>query len=445
MNHIRRIATKEGLVEICEGTIRVLRWGLWMAPVIFTFLRQMPDPTWYNQDGAFNTLLGIVMSATLSVSEFTSWRLDVFMLSMAHDSLRILTWLDHMGLRVATLVNLSFIGMEALDALMLRFTRAPQGVKNFIPEGVKRFATWAPLLIPFYIPKGKDWDVAWDTSVDIQSRSSSVWMEFLQQPVGGLLLYALGICLLLTFCLMVMRVLTNKAIVLKNEGYRVKFDQKKQRLHSSLIWQNIHLAHKEDLPRTLTIFEKGQSAWKLFGAGVTGTQVEKKKDHIVIQRESSTVNVRLEIHLPVRKDSVESWSISVKNKSSEKQVVAVAPYIEWGLDAPMNLNDHKRNVFYSAGSNAIYAEHPESGKFGFMASKFPPKGILMSKVNEMNTDQFSPPTSTKKDGEEAAVGSLLMEIELEAGEEKSIQVLMGCGHYEAEVVNFVKSYLRPKS
>ena len=33
----------------------MLRWGLWMAPVIYSFLRMAPDPTWYNQDGAVRT------------------------------------------------------------------------------------------------------------------------------------------------------------------------------------------------------------------------------------------------------------------------------------------------------------------------------------------------------------------------------------------------------
>ena len=30
-----------------------------------------------------------------------------------------------------------------------------------IPDGIRRFGTWAPLLIPFYIPRGADWDKAW--------------------------------------------------------------------------------------------------------------------------------------------------------------------------------------------------------------------------------------------------------------------------------------------
>ena len=45
-------SARTGVVGLVEQAIRVLRWGLWMAPVIYSFLRMAPDPTWYNQDGA---------------------------------------------------------------------------------------------------------------------------------------------------------------------------------------------------------------------------------------------------------------------------------------------------------------------------------------------------------------------------------------------------------
>ena len=35
------------------------------------------------------------------------------------------------------------------------------GRTRCIPEGIRRFLTWAPLLIPFYIPRGADWDFVW--------------------------------------------------------------------------------------------------------------------------------------------------------------------------------------------------------------------------------------------------------------------------------------------
>ena len=52
---IRGLFSARGVVGLVEQAIRVLRWGLWMAPVIYSFLRMAPDPTWYNQDGTIRT------------------------------------------------------------------------------------------------------------------------------------------------------------------------------------------------------------------------------------------------------------------------------------------------------------------------------------------------------------------------------------------------------
>ena len=65
-----------------------------------------------------------------------------------------------MGLRVATLVNLSFLGGDRADEAAARFV-GHHGRTHAIPDGIRRFGTWAPLLIPFYIPRGPDWDKAW--------------------------------------------------------------------------------------------------------------------------------------------------------------------------------------------------------------------------------------------------------------------------------------------
>ncbi len=151
---IKALFTKNGLVGLTETMIQVLRWGLWMSPIIKSFLRPMGDPTWYNQDGAIRTLLAIYHDATMTPDAFRAWSLQVFIYLLAFDAIRILIWLDHMGLRVATLVNLSFLGMDRLDSKVARFVR-PASTARFIPEGVKRFTTWAPLLIPFYIPRGR--------------------------------------------------------------------------------------------------------------------------------------------------------------------------------------------------------------------------------------------------------------------------------------------------
>ena len=66
--------------------------------------------------------------------------------------MRVLIWLDHMGLRVATLVNLSFLGMDKLDERLARFL-GPAATAECIPEAVKRFATWAAADSLLYSPR----------------------------------------------------------------------------------------------------------------------------------------------------------------------------------------------------------------------------------------------------------------------------------------------------
>ncbi|MGI3903169.1 MAG: GH36-type glycosyl hydrolase domain-containing protein [Janthinobacterium lividum] len=157
---LKQLVSAKGFEGLVEQAVRVLRWGLWMAPVINSFLRQSPDPSWYNQDGAIRTGAATVANLFLPAGSFNHWSVTVFTGLLAYDWLRVLIWFDHMGLRVATLVNLTFIGGDRLDEVAARFA-GHAGRTRVIPEGIRRFATWAPLLIPFYIPHGPDWDRAW--------------------------------------------------------------------------------------------------------------------------------------------------------------------------------------------------------------------------------------------------------------------------------------------
>ena len=47
-----------------------MRWGLWMAPIINTFLRQSADPSWYNQDGAVRSLVAIGAEVGIRTTAF---------------------------------------------------------------------------------------------------------------------------------------------------------------------------------------------------------------------------------------------------------------------------------------------------------------------------------------------------------------------------------------
>jgi cyclic beta-1,2-glucan synthetase len=157
---LRQLLSQEGIDGLVVQTVRVLRWGLWMAPVIFTFLKLSPNPTWYNQDGAVRSIAATMNDIFLPSHDFRAWSLVVFTGLLAYDWLRILIWFDHMGVRVATLVNLTFLGGDKVDEAAARLAghAAPT---HFMPEGIRRFATWMPLLIPFYIPRGAEWDKAW--------------------------------------------------------------------------------------------------------------------------------------------------------------------------------------------------------------------------------------------------------------------------------------------
>ena len=68
----------------------------------------------------------------------------IFFGLLAYDWLRVLIWFDHMGLRVATLVNLSFLGGDRADEAAARFI-GHNARTRAIPDGIRRFGTWAPL------------------------------------------------------------------------------------------------------------------------------------------------------------------------------------------------------------------------------------------------------------------------------------------------------------
>ncbi len=157
---IKGLVSANGLQGLFEQAVRVMRWGLWMSPIINSFLRQSPDPTWYNQDGAVRSLVAIGADIGLPGPDFRLFSLMMFIGLLAFDWLRVLIWFDHMGLRVATLVNLTFVGGDRADEAAARHVGYSARAR-VIPDGVRRFATWAPLLIPFYIPRGPEWDKAW--------------------------------------------------------------------------------------------------------------------------------------------------------------------------------------------------------------------------------------------------------------------------------------------
>ena len=186
---LRLLFSAEGVRRLADNAIVVLRWGLWMAPIIYAFLKVAPDPQWYNQDGLIRTGVATFMNVSLQPSQFRDWSLSVFTALLTYDWLRVLIWFDHMGLRVATLVNLSFVGGDMADEGAAHFLGAKSHARA-IPEAMRRFGTWAPLLIPFYIPRGAEWDKAWDAA-EIAHKAGMTPVLSLMIGYG---LFALGLC-----------------------------------------------------------------------------------------------------------------------------------------------------------------------------------------------------------------------------------------------------------
>jgi len=188
---LRHLLTRDGLANVVTQAVRVQRWGLWMAPIIQTFLKMAPHPAWYNQDGAIRTGLASAQALRLDEAAFREWSLQTFLGLMTYGWLRILIWFDHMGLRVATLVNLSFIGLDRLEARLSRWLghASPTPV---IPEGIRRFATWAPLLLPFYIPRGAEWDFVWQESQRLATASDAALIPAARLLLGVYLAAALA-------------------------------------------------------------------------------------------------------------------------------------------------------------------------------------------------------------------------------------------------------------
>jgi cyclic beta-1,2-glucan synthetase len=82
--------------------------------------------------------------------------------------------------------------MDRLDRRLSRFL-APDATARCVPEAVKRFTTWAPLLIPFYIPRGKDWDYAWSQSQAIQrDHPGGPFASLVAMPVAEQLMLLAG-------------------------------------------------------------------------------------------------------------------------------------------------------------------------------------------------------------------------------------------------------------
>ncbi len=346
---VRNLFSAEGLTGLVEQAIRVLRWGLWMAPIIYSFLKMAPDPTWYNQDGAVRTAVAVAQNWSLTPDTFRAWSLEIFLGLLAYDWLRVLIWFDHMGLRVATLVNLSFVGGDRLDERLGRWLGHSARARG-IPEGFRRFATWAPLLIPFYIPRGSEWDQVWTGAERVAASGSPLL------PGVATLLQVYGIAAAATALLAGIIWMRHErhhrawaapgTLTAGNGVYTVELGRDGRGFSRALSWARpdfeIDLSKRPDDPLQLRgklfyLSEPGGARWSL------GEQPMRVKgpDYAVSQPTPTSLRIvnsadgiRAEADIEVGDArAMEIWRLTLRNGEPRPRRIELTTYQELGLHA----------------------------------------------------------------------------------------------------------------
>ncbi len=480
---IKFFFSKAGFASLIENLIYVLRWGLWMSPIIATFLRVMPEPTWYNQDGAIRTLFAIWHNTTSSPTDFHNWSLQVFLWMMAFDFLRILIWMDHMGLRVATLVNLSFIGMDRLDEKLSRFI-GPAAAQRYIPEGVKRFTTWAPLLIPFYIPRGAEWEYVWSASEAMQNANRGKGLlAFLQSLSAGQMFFLMaGAILVCSFFAFLIRASRERAakkalasFELSNREYKVTAKANAE-VYSELTGKECDISRRsydfmDPTGRILFIVDTTDAAkgkivsWPIMGncprEYFPNASVEKVEDSLKLTQTHNGVKSTIEIRLPDQDSPVELWNITVENLTEKPRQLKVVSYLEWVLNGWMHDRFHTQyarlypEMEYVSGANAIISWQKSTKSMGFMASDLAPEGFLTGRVDfigrgksvwtprALETLDFLPAKDTPACPTFDPIGSLMVNAPVGAQASVSMKLVIGYSKNKGIALDLIQKFLKP--
>lgn len=479
---IKSLFTTDGMVHLTQNMLEVLRWGLWMSPIINSFLRPMGEPTWYNQDGAIRTIIAIFQNTTMSPDAFHAWSLQVFIYLLAYDLMRILIWVDHMGLRVATLVNLSFLGMDRLEQRLARFL-GPAATARCIPEGVKRFTTWAPLLIPFYIPRGQDWDSAWNQAQAIQqaSREGGIVSTLVSLPVPQQILLLVVSIVVSTGVFATIRWLRNRGAAkpaphwsLSNTEYEVILRDSGE-VFSRIPERGYDVSRRSyDLldPAGRTLFlvdtteQTGDSTrmWPVIGNYpeelAETSRIEQNEESLTICNTSNGIRTTIEISLPGQNDPAELWTITVENLSDAERELKVVPYLEWVLNRPHADRGHTQynrlfaEMEYVSGLQATLAWDKHSKALGILAADVSPEGVLTSRIDFigrarsiwkpriLETLEFSKAEDTDAHPTFDPIGSLFLGLTLDARGSAQIRLLIGLTKNKRQAIDLIARHLQ---
>lgn len=467
---VRQLSSKAGAADLVAGTIRVMRWGLWMSPVIFSFLRPMGTPTWYNQDGAIRTLFATGNSLCTSHDAFNTWSLGVFTWILVYGGVRILIFIDHMGLRVATLVNLSFIGMDRLDEKVARFI-GPHAAARYIPEGVKRFTTWAPLLIPFYLPAGAEWDKVWNDSRATLAKSSG-HMDYSLVALGAFVLLVVAAVWIVRHCTK-SKTKKSSRLSLSNLAYEVELKPSGE-LNSRLTKQNVMLTRPayegvEPAGRALFLSEKNDAGepkiWPVLGNHPAElfpkAAVALVDGKLSVVQTANDLRATLLISLPDAKAAVERWELSAENLANQPRELSVSPYLEWLLSSAGEDRNHTQynrlypEMSYDSSLNAVLALHRHSHKVGFIAAATPPEGFLTGRVDfigragtlwnpvALRTNHFLPCRDTAAYPTFDPIGALRLALTVPPNGRAKVSFLAGCADSPEEAAEWIRNHLAP--
>ncbi len=488
---IKFFFSKEGFAQLIEHMIYVLRWGLWMSPIIFTFLRMMPDPTWYNQDGAIRTLFAIYHNATMSPEAFRQWSLNVFVYILAIDFFRVIIWMDHMGLRVATLVNLSFIGLDKLDERIARFI-GPATAQRYIPEAVKRFCTWGPLLIPFYLPRGRDWDYAWSTSEAMQNAAGRGGIvATLQSFTLPEKLVLTGLAILtftgISFGIRSLRRRSRrrriKTYLVGNRNYRVILKENGEIYSEADHHKSGVFPPEYDISRRSydTIDPSGRvlylvdtsewhkskkRSWPVIGnfpkERFQASRIERGDDSLKVVNAAGGIRTTIDISLPDQDSTAELWEITVKNLTYNSRRLKIVPYLEWVLNGGIHDRFHTQyarlfpEMEYLSGVNAILSWQKSTKAMGILAVDVPPEGILFSRMDfigrarsiwkprVLETLDFMDARDTAPYPTFDPIGSLMVNVTLNPKASKTIRLMIGYAKNKETALNLINKYLKPQ-
>ena len=173
----------------------------------------------------------------------------------------------------------------------------------------------------------------------------------------------------------------------------------------------------------------------------------------------ATVTIRLADN--VGEIAAELWEITLENLSDRIRVLKIVPYLEWLLATPAADRGHTQynrlfpEMSYEPELNAVLALHRATKKLGVLAADRPPQGFLASRVDfigragsiwspsclEMPLDEgsFIEPHRAEACPTFDPIGSLLMELALDARGSGSLRLLIGCADDKDEAAGWVRA------